>query len=172
MLKAIGGSPSNGFLEGKMRTYLKLGLVVAMVLLSTCLPVTATILTVTGEFDPIVCMSDKGKMYTIKSEKVVSVSVDETGKERRWILMARADIQNPFAKSLEFTLRRTSEGFGPGVIEGGFSPTRIKTVDTKVFSGRGSIYDINLQFEMPAISICFPEGPLKMKLVLKVVTIQ
>jgi len=159
-------------MEVEMRTSLRIWLLVTMIFFSIYLPVSAAILTVTGEFDPVVCITDKGKIYAITSGQPVSISIDDVGNENRWVLLARVDIQSPFAKDLDFMLRRTSEGFGPGYVQGGWSFTPVRMVDTRIFSGWGSIFDVELQMKIPEISASFPEGPLNMKLVLKVVTLE
>ena len=134
------------------------------------LPLNAAVLTFAGSFEPYLILNERGQIFFRTSEKDVSLSIDDLDNMTPWKLLVSVEVKSPFANDLRCFLRRTSEGFGPGSVSDGWTYRTVGTGGVELFSGRGAVHGLNLQMEIELLSYEFPEGPLDLEFIFRVVT--
>lgn len=81
----------------------------------------------------------------------VSIDVTVTGN-RNWRVDVRKGDTN-WHSDFELSVRRTSDGTGPGTVAGGTSYQIVTDTDQSFFSGRRNKFSINVQLKLSGVSI-------------------
>ena len=88
------------------------------------------------------------------SVNATSMSISNTLDENdNWRLDVRRVDSGGWHGNFTLSVRRTSDGNGPGSVSGGLSYIEITTMDSQFFSGAGNRAAIDLQYQLTGMSV-------------------
>jgi len=129
-------------------------------LLSICHHVLAINLTITGSWyvsvDATHLQAGPGSdLDPTHASSVDQVRVDIQNTNRSWVVYVRMTptLWHPY---LSLSLRRTTEGSGPGWISGGTSWLELDEVNQQLFDGYKQRRDVRVQCEVSGVSVNVP----------------
>jgi len=135
-----------------------------VLILCGIIPISPTIqaqdITVTGSWDLTINASDlqsgagSDLNPTYKSENnQIRIHIRNTNTS--WVVSVRGQVTN-WHPDLQFYVRRTTDGGGPGSISGGTSWLRVTTIDQQFFTGSRQRANIHVRCGLTGVSVKIP----------------